>query len=147
SVPQRLAMHLGRLLSPPPGRGRWSYLWQRLVSLKEKLYWRLGLGHRNAPPLPGLDMLPQDALRHVWAALHTGYWRYQPQGRFAGAVAVIRTEEMDDWDALVCDDPLLGWARCADGPVEAHVLPGGHLELFEERNIDRLAGGVRDCAD
>ena len=121
---------------------------QRLVSLKERVYRRLGLGHRNALPVPGLDMLlPQQVLQRVWSALHAGYSRYQPQGRFAGTVVVVRAAEMDEWDELVCEDPLLGWERWADTPVETHTIPGGHLELFHERNIERLAGLVRDCVE
>src|SRR5205085_7906845 len=52
---RRLPLHVNRLLFPPAGRGRWPYLQQRLVSVKERLYRRLGLGHRNALPVPGLD--------------------------------------------------------------------------------------------
>jgi thioesterase domain-containing protein/acyl carrier protein len=145
---RRLSLHLNRLLVPPAGRRRWPYLRQRMLSLKERVYRRLGLGHRIPLPVPGLDMLlSQDVLQRVWSALHAGYLRYQPNSRFAGTVVLVRATELDDWDELVCDDPLFGWERWVDTPVEPHNLPGGHLELFHERNIERLARLVRECVE
>jgi thioesterase domain-containing protein len=39
----------------------------------------------------------------------------------------------------------MGWQRWTTGPVEAHPLPGAHLEVFEPQHIHRVAEAMSAC--
>jgi thioesterase domain-containing protein len=138
--PRRMAIHLRNLLT---GRAKAAYLRQRFANLREKVLRRLGLGRLAAPPVvEWVDSLPQEALRKVWAALRTAQTHYRPLRRFDGPVLLLKAAVGPDWPGAVFDDPLMGWGRWAD-KVRVTELPGTHLELFRDANLQPMADALR----
>jgi thioesterase domain-containing protein len=141
---QRLLIHL-RILVTGRGVNRWTYLRERMGNLKIRLLQAAGLLTWGAPEVEGMDSLPQAALKQVWAALLTARDRYRPGRRkFDGRVLLFKAAMPAAWTKVVHDDPLLGWDRWATGPVESHLVPGGHLEVFSPGNLAPLAEKLRE---
>ncbi len=138
--PRRMAIHLRNVLT---GQAKGAYLRQRFTNLREKVLRRLGLSRLVAPPgVEWANSLQQEALRKVWAALRTAQAHYQPQRRFDGPVLLFKAAVGLNWPGAVFDDPKLGWGRWAD-EVRVTELPGTHLELFREANLQPMADELR----
>jgi thioesterase domain-containing protein len=103
-----------------------------------------GLLEWGAPDVEGMDPLPQDALKRVWASLLKARDRYRPSRKFDGPVLLFKAATTAAWTRVVYDDPLLGWERWATGPVEVHPVPGGHLDVFSLGNLAPLAAALRE---
>jgi amino acid adenylation domain-containing protein len=143
---RRLWVHLKNVCEGGTG-DRQAYLRNRFESLRRRMYLKLGLGIRIAPEIEGVNSLPQDDLKKVWVALQTAQQQYRPKHRFNGPVILFTAADTPEWSSLVRQDPLLGWGEWSNGDVEQHTIPGGHLRLFHDRNIDRLATALRDSID
>src|SRR5205085_2963988 len=63
-------------------RAKGNYLAARLTNLRSRVLRGLGLTAWVAPEIEGVDALPQEALKRVWAALSTAQVRYRPRGVF-----------------------------------------------------------------
>jgi thioesterase domain-containing protein len=136
---RRLLIHL-RTVATGRGVNRWTYLRERLGNLKVRLLQATGLLTWGAPEVEGMESLPQHALKHVWASLLTARARYRPGRRkFDGRVILFKAAEAAAWTKSVHDDPVLGWERWTTGPVETHLVPGGHLDVFSPGNLAPLA--------
>jgi thioesterase domain-containing protein len=103
----------------------------------------LGLSRWNAPHLD-VASLPQDALQRVWIALREAQRSYKPSRKFAGRVILFKAAEVPAWAAAAFDDPDLGWGEWTTGGVERITIPGGHLDMFRENNLDSVAAMLRD---
>jgi thioesterase domain-containing protein len=93
----------------------------------------------SAPTIKGVGDLSQTALKKVWAALGAAQKKYRPARKFDGQVVLFKAAEGFNWPATVADDPLYGWPQWATGGVEAHIVPGSHMELFHEGKIELVA--------
>lgn len=142
-LPTRMWMHLCNFVKATPTHRR-DYLWERLRNLRDRILFTLGLGRYVAPEIEGVNALPQNHLRKVWGALQTAEHRYRPRHRFNGGVMLFESEDVPEWSTLVRQEPLLGWNKWADGPIDRIVVPGGHLDMFHDRNIHRLASALRE---
>jgi thioesterase domain-containing protein/acyl carrier protein len=143
-LPHRLLIHF-RTLATGGDTRRLTYLRERLGNLKIRLLQATGLLTWGAPEVEGMDSLPQDALKHVWASLVTARAQYRPGRRkFDGRVVLFKAASPAAWTKAVHDDPLLGWDRWATGPVETHLVPGGHLDVFSPANLAPLAVTLRE---
>jgi thioesterase domain-containing protein len=145
-ITRRLLLHANNFLRLEAGQKR-TYLFHRLVNVKRRLFQRMGLGVYNAPEIAGVQVLQQATLKKVWAALQTAHSHYVPRGRFDGRVVLFRSAQGPDWVGSVFDDPLMGWGRWTTQGVEAHTVPGGHLELFDDRHLGALTAQVREVME
>jgi amino acid adenylation domain-containing protein len=142
SLPRRLLVHAGNVLRGN-GAGRGAYLRERLTNLRGRMFDALGLSRWNAPHLD-VASLPQDALQRVWIALREAQRSYKPSRKFAGRVILFKAAEVPAWTAAAFDDPDLGWGEWATAGVERITIPGGHLDMFRENNLDSVAAMLRD---
>src|SRR5262249_50320617 len=141
---RRLWMHV-KTFARLPWREKKAYFAERMSKLKTRaLHW-LGMGIYNAPEIQGVEGLTQDTLKKVWLALVTAHRSYRPQKKFDGKVMLFKAEEEFHWPAAVFDDPLLGWGQWALGGVEPYTVPGAHMEMFHDKNIERVAADLREC--
>src|SRR5262249_4509289 len=89
------------------------------------------------------------AFKQVWGALARAQNRYRPRRKFDGRIALFKATEEEHWAATVFDDSLFGWESWVTGSVEVRLIPGAHLEMFEDRNVEVLArelkGYVQDA--
>ncbi|MCC6416687.1 MAG: amino acid adenylation domain-containing protein, partial [Gemmataceae bacterium] len=143
ALPKRLWMHFSTFLGLPM-RAKKSYLGERLDKIWVRLLNWTGQGLRNAPEIQGVEGLQQGALKRVWLALSTAVNRYRPAQKFDGKVVLFKAEEGFHWAATIIDDPLYGWGQLTAGGVETHTVPGGHMEIFHDKNIDLVARGLME---
>jgi thioesterase domain-containing protein len=141
-LPRRVMMHLGNFARLGLQEKK-SYLVERFGNVKTKVLRRLGLGVLNAPEIPGVEALPQDAIKRVWAALVEAQLRYEPRAKLDTSLILFKAEEAEEWAATIMDDPLAGWGQWVKGSIEEHTIPGGHMEIFHDRNIDLVAKKLR----
>jgi amino acid adenylation domain-containing protein len=137
---RRLGMHLGTFLRLSR-REKKTYLAERLDKVRVRVLHWMGKGIQAAPEI-GVEGLQEDVLKRVWHTLTQAARRYQPRGRFDGRVVLFKAEVGFQWAATVIDDPLHGWGQWALGGVETHSVPGAHMEVFSDANIDRVARTV-----
>jgi amino acid adenylation domain-containing protein len=142
-VHKRLWIHTNNFFKLPFA-GKKSYLSERFWNVKGRVFRALGLGIYNAPAIEGVDALPQTALKKVWAALNLAQSRYKPQGKYHGPIILMKAEVGLDYAATIFDDPLMGWGEWTTQPIEDHTIPGAHLELFHEGNIQRMAEKLKE---
>ncbi|MCC6421558.1 MAG: amino acid adenylation domain-containing protein [Gemmataceae bacterium] len=141
-LPRRLLMHW-RTFVDLDRRGKTQYLRDRFEKVKARVYYRLGLEKWNAPRVGGVEMLTEDSLKDVWAALSTAHLLYRPQGQFPGQALLISAAEGFHWAATDFDDPLLGWEQWVTGGIDLHTLPGSHDTLFAEENSEAMTAALR----
>ncbi|AFY44059.1 non-ribosomal peptide synthetase [Nostoc sp. PCC 7107] len=58
--------------------------------------------------------------------------------------AILHDFENSEWNT---DDPLLGWGKFADQPIQMIEIPGDHFSIFIEPYIQELARNMRVCID
>lgn len=141
-LPKRVMMHLGNF-GRLGLREKKSYLVERFGNVKARVLHRLGLGMLLAPEIPGAEALPQDAIKRVWAALVEAMGRYQPARKLDANIILFKAEEAFDWAATVMDDPHMGWREWGGACMEEHVVPGNHMEIFHDKNINLVATKLR----
>lgn len=143
-VTRRLLIHAGNF-ARLSGAEKKAYLRERLQNIQGRIYRHLGLGARIAPVSAAIDPSTQDALRRVWAALDRASASYWPARKFDGRLLLFKAAEGFQWAATVFDDPLLGWGQWVTGGIETESLPGAHLEIFRDQNIERVAARIREA--
>jgi thioesterase domain-containing protein len=93
--------------------------------LARAVFGRMG---RPAPnPIQSNDML-----------LVSAWHRYDP-GQYAGRVVLLNSV---DRPPEYRRDPTTGWARCATGPIDVHVVPGDHLSIMHPPHVQVLAEAI-----
>ena len=142
-LPVRMAIHLWNFLRHP-GDAKWKYLGDRWKNLRHRVLAAAGLGHLDLDTPAAVGGLSETTLKKVWAALERARLRYWPAGRFDGQLVLVRAGHEEQWAATRLDDPLKGWARWSTQPVQVLEVPTGHMEIFSEENLDRLASQMRD---
>jgi thioesterase domain-containing protein len=137
-LPKRIMIHVGNFLRLR-GSEKLSYATERYFNFQARVLRKLGLSILSAPTIKGVGDLSQTALKKVWAALGAAQKKYRPARKFDGQVVLFKAAEGFNWPATVADDPLYGWPQWATGGVEAHIVPGSHMELFHEGKIELVA--------
>jgi len=87
-----------------------------------------------------------DAGRHVFEVFKTSMQAmidYQ-QKPYSGKVTLFCAEHREDWFNST-SDPQLGWGAWAEGGVEVHQVPGGHIHMVLEPSVRVLAEKLRGC--
>jgi amino acid adenylation domain-containing protein len=102
--------------------------------------------------LAGVDFLPpgtgEAQLRRVLAVYRANAraaQRYQP-GFYPDGLTLLRAAERPALPGLRGEDDL-GWKRVVGGPVEIHTVPGNHLTLLAEPNVQTLAARLQLCLE
>jgi amino acid adenylation domain-containing protein len=103
----------------------------RLVGVKA-YRWSLQLGH---PVLP--------LLRQPSRALEQAARCYQPSP-YPGSVTLFKAQVPG---SPASAGGTLGWARVAMGGVEVHQVPGEHMTIIHEPQVQELARQLRACLD
>ena len=77
---------------------------------------------------------------------------YNPGPDIPIAITLFRTEEplapapyLGQQVAPHHDDPVLGWAQFAEGPVDVISIPGNHLTMMGRPHVEVLALRLREC--
>ncbi len=86
--------------------------------------------------------LPQ-ALKNVRRGIHVAGTHYSPQP-YEGAVTLFRASEK----SLRGDhDPDAGWTELARGGLQIFEIPGGHVSIMSEPQVQLLAEQLTACID
>lgn len=65
---------------------------------------------------------------------------------YSGQIIFFEAQEKVS-NPLFFRDPRSDWARVAEGGLEIHQIPGNHITMLNEKNIQSLAGILRACLD
>jgi amino acid adenylation domain-containing protein len=75
---------------------------------------------------------------------------YVPQV-YPQSITLFRAKEeiIHDFDnpEWYTDDPLLGWGKCSNQPIQVIDVSGDHFSIFVEPHIQELAKHLRNCID
>ncbi|HYT87749.1 MAG TPA: amino acid adenylation domain-containing protein [Gemmataceae bacterium] len=135
---RRALLHLWNFVRLP-FRKKWGYVKERFHKIWVRILAWTGQRQRIAPKI-GVEGIEESVLQRVWVALTAAQMRYLPQRQFDGKVILFKAAEgFKDWHATKLDDPKYGWGRWATGGVEEHTIPGGHMEMFHDKNINLVA--------
>jgi len=143
-VAKRMWMHLKEFLGLS-AREKCTYAADRLRNVWERVLMKLRLNILVATGVEEAEGLDQTPLKRVHAALSRAGEFYWPSRQFDGKVVLFNAEEVEEWPATVLDDPLFGWERWTTGPIERHIVAGGHMTLFNEEYIESLGETVKEC--
>lgn len=141
---------LGRLLEQSSGLSlNLDYAELRALGYTEQLdYLRQRMQQAGFLP-PEAGIAPVRGLLEVLKA--NGRIKYQPEQPLPVPIALLRAEgyhvEYDFSDAentaSGARDSTLGWQKFAWGPVAIHPVPGDHITMLSEPNVERLAVCLR----
>jgi amino acid adenylation domain-containing protein len=141
-LPKRVLMHLGNFARLGFAEKK-AYLVERFGNIRGRVYHKLGLGAKMAPEVPGAEALSRETIARVWAGLIEAQSRYQPKDKLDANVVLFKAEDAIEWAATVMDDPFMGWSEWGKKTIEEHVVPGGHMEVFSDKNINLVATKLR----
>ncbi len=137
---ERLRAHVNALLFEGPNARR-EYLRTRARRLRQRVYTRLGRPE-VALDHPGVDPKTDERLRKLSAALWGARDRYHPSHTLHTDLLLLKTLESQAWIGIRFDDPLYGWREHLDGRIRVTAMPGEHLTLFDERNVQLMADAI-----
>lgn len=86
----------------------------------------------------------EDDLREMVEALNRAYAQYS-WSPFSGKIQFIRSSEFHQRPDKQYH--LDQWKKLAKGGLEVHVVPGHHLTLFKEPEVQGLARKIRECLE
>jgi thioesterase domain-containing protein len=115
-----------------------AFLQERAENITMRLFgvkayrWSLQLGR---PVLP--------LLRQPSRALEQAARCYQPSP-YPGSITLFKARLPD---SPASAEGTLGWARVAMGGVEVHDVPGEHMTIIHEPQVEELARQLRACLD
>jgi thioesterase domain-containing protein/acyl carrier protein len=143
-LPDRVAMHWGRVLRDGPGEalrraaGRLLGSGPKAAAAPSAVPAEVVEAQRlDGAPRAGSDR--QDALLATYQAAADG-WKPEP---FNVRVSLMRAE-VPIWTDCDLSDPTMGWAGLAAGGVDVTVVPGKHGTLFHGYNMAHIAGRIAE---
>ncbi|MGF1938165.1 MAG: non-ribosomal peptide synthetase [Nostoc sp. ChiQUE02] len=136
---KRVFLHLNNMVHQGP-----IYLWQRAVKWS---YWRKRhLENKYNHYLEDLLDLPENDKHLKIINTNTqaiGEYIFSP---YLGQAILLRTEDRNRSEAVgIRYDPQFGWGDLVTGGLNIHYLPGSHLDLLKEPNVQVLAETLRNC--
>jgi thioesterase domain-containing protein len=70
---------------------------------------------------------------------------FQP---YSGKVTLFRTKDEDRTGGVgVKHDPTFGWGDIITGELEMNYIPGSHISILDEPNVNILAKEVKICLE
>lgn len=132
---QRASQHLTKLVQEGP-----TYLLEKVGSkLKAKVgYSGLAREYLSEETADSVDDLRQQFRRQIGK-------NYQPSP-YAGKVTLFRALDRGEFESISVD-PLFGWDRFAEKGVDAFDIPGDHIGILKDPNVQSLACHLRHCID
>jgi amino acid adenylation domain-containing protein len=133
---RRVSLHLGHLRTLPSGmvlrylRSRAEAFATHVQAMAWRAAYRLALerGHRFLP-----------RFRQSERILEFAAMRYRPEP-YPGRLVYFRSASRLTGTETELDK---GWCRLADGGAEVHVIPGDHITMFTQQNVEVLAAALR----
>ncbi|HKS27239.1 MAG TPA: amino acid adenylation domain-containing protein [Pyrinomonadaceae bacterium] len=120
---------------------------RHLKRVGRNLFSRIGPLHveahrENLEDMLDVALLP-DNHRRVSEALFQALAGYEAR-RYEGRVTLFRTRAQPVFRALGRDK---GWKELASGGVDVRIVPGNHLNMYDEPHVQVLAREVRACLE
>ncbi len=141
SLPKKVWLHAKAFLSKPK---KWEYLKERYRNWRKRKAISAGVGKDHVEGLQGVDVLSDETYRKVWAGLERARMNYMPDHKFPHKIVMVKSETLMDWGILKLDDPANGWNAWTSKPVDVVRVPVGHMEIFEDKNLNLLLRQVRE---
>ena len=106
---------------------------------------------------PNTEIKHLKTMMEVYKANSLAVAFYLPQGNYPFPIVVLRTEEISideaNQDSFVQiysklgKDSTLGWNQFSSQPVNVHFIPGTHVSMMIEPNIQVLAKQLKICLE
>jgi len=128
----RVSRHLGNLLRLQP-KEKLTYLkkkWSR--RFYSEYSQRLSQAHHLSPLRQALEQADK---------------YYVPQVYPGRAIVFRASESLEGWLDWCSVDPELGWGKLVAGGLDIYEVPGNHLNMFNEPNVQVLAEKFKSCLD
>ncbi|MEH2280997.1 MAG: amino acid adenylation domain-containing protein [Nostoc sp.] len=136
---KRVLLHLNNIVQQGP-----NYLWQKVVRWS---YWRKQeLKNRYNRYLDDVLHLPEtDKHLKIIDANIQAISEYIFSA-YLGRAILLRTEDQNRDEAIGTEyDPQFGWDEVVVGGLDIHYVPGSHLDILNEPNVQVLAEILRNC--
>ncbi|MEH2022015.1 amino acid adenylation domain-containing protein [Nostoc sp.] len=136
---KRVLLHLNNIVQQGP-----NYLWQKAVRWS---YWRKQeLQNRYNRYLEDVLHLPEtDNHLKIIDANIQAISEYIFSA-YLGRAILLRTEDQNRDEAIGTEyDPQFGWGEVVVGGLDIHYVPGSHLDILNEPNVQVLAEILRNC--
>ncbi|MDF5734350.1 MULTISPECIES: non-ribosomal peptide synthetase [unclassified Nostoc] len=136
---KRLFLHLNNIVQQGP-----SYLWQKAMKWS---YWRKQhfQNRYNRYVEQVLDFPVTDKHLKIIDANTQAISQYL-FSPYLGQLILLRTEDKNRDEAIGTEyDPQFGWGELVPFGLDIHYLPGSHLDLLKEPNVQVLAEILRNC--
>jgi len=131
-VDTRFSRHLGNLLRLQPK--------EKLTYLKQKLVRRFYSNHSH-------HLSQAHHISSLRQALERADKDYVAQV-YPGRAIIFRAKEpLEGWLDWCSLDPQLGWGKLVAGGLEIYEVPGNHLNMFNEPNVQILAEKLKAYLD
>ncbi|MEH2192519.1 MAG: amino acid adenylation domain-containing protein [Nostoc sp.] len=136
---KRLLLHLNNLVQKGP-----SYLWQQIFKWshwrKENLQNKYRRYLEDVLPLAETDKHFKIINANTQAV---SQYIFTP---YLGRATLLRTEDANRDEAIGTQyDPEFGWGNLVTEGLDIHYVPGSHLALLNEPNVQVLAEILRNC--
>jgi thioesterase domain-containing protein len=163
---ERLSLHLQNLsregLSYALNKGwrRISLSLDKLLRITSRIYGKFNSGRRRNggaglsiylagrqrvranPPLRLQEGTQRDIRQMV---LHQAFTNYAPQP-YQDKMGLFRAMERNEFDTYYAD-PELGWGLFAAGGLEVHDVPGDHIGILKDPNVQVIAAKLIACLE
>jgi amino acid adenylation domain-containing protein len=103
---------------------------------------RIDAHRENLEDMLDVALLP-DNHRRVSQALFEAFSGYEARA-YSGRVTLFRTRAQPLFRALGRDK---GWRELASGGVDVRIVPGNHLDMYDEPHVQVLAREVKACLE
>ena len=118
---------------------------QTMISARSVKALRRHLDQRIVPPIS----LRKLSVREVYLFARS---QYKVQGTVSGHVVLFRAtqhlgDRADEPVTHIHSDPMLGWEQRVAGPIDAVDVPGGHVSMLQEPNVQTLARKLQEHID
>nr|WP_180277746.1 thioesterase domain-containing protein [Nostoc sp. 'Peltigera malacea cyanobiont' DB3992] len=136
---KRIFLHLNNIIQEGP-----IYLWQKSGKWS---YWRKQhLQNRYKRYLEGVLHLPETDKHLKIIDTNTQAISEYIFSPYLGRGILLRTEDQNRSEAIGTRyDPQFGWGDLVAGGLDIHYLPGSHLDVLKEPNVQVLAEILRNC--
>ncbi|MHC5714684.1 MAG: amino acid adenylation domain-containing protein [Nostoc sp.] len=136
---KRVFLHLNNIIQQGP-----TYLWQK--SGKWSYWGKQRLQNKYKRYLEGVIHLPETDMHLKSIDTNTQAISEYIFSPYLGRAILLRTEDQNRSEAIGTRyDPEFGWGDVVVGGLDIHYLPGSHLDILKEPNVQVLAEILRNC--
>lgn len=146
---ERIYIHIKKLLQQP------TYIQQKFIAMKiwskfhfQEQYQRYAKITHNFLQI-ALNLPDSDEHLNIMQANAIALSQYCFQQKYPGQLTLFRTadENRDDNIVGVKYDPEFGWKDVFVGGIDIHHVPGSHLTLLDEPNVEVIAQKLKACLE